>query len=365
MTDRAVAEATRRGSPDTIVVGDGVIGLASALALARDGRTVLLIGRPERGAASLASAGLLAPSLGSATAAVRRIFTIARDRYPAFVHWLAQRTGIEVPLNRAGILETIDQASAPGPGRPLDAREVATMEPLLAPGVRVVHHADDGCVDTVRLVEAMREAVRCEWAIDVVHARAARLECADGHCTLVTEDHHRHTAGHVVVAAGAWSALIDGLPFTVRVEPVRGQILALAGSPLTHAVAGDDAYLVPRRDVTLVGSTLERTGFEVATTRPALERLHRAAAALVPSLRDARVVDSWAGLRPMTPDAVPVLDRDPRWPRVIYATGHGKNGILLAPLTGEIVAALVAGAAPPVDVAPFAVDRFDRPVADN
>jgi glycine oxidase len=135
-------------------------------------------------------------------------------------------------------------------------------------------------------------------------------------------------------------------------------MLQLRGSPLSHAVSSSDAYLVPRGDTTLVGSTLERVGFDSTTTTSALERLHAAATAVVPSLADAAVERSWAGLRPMTRDALPIIARDPDLPSVVYACGHGKNGILLAPLTAECVAAIVANGAPPFDLTPFDMQRF-------
>jgi glycine oxidase len=214
-------------------------------------------------------------------------------------------------------------------------------------------------VDNVCLLEAMREAVRCEWAIDVITARAASLEWLDnGRPSLVTEDGRRHQSKSVVLAAGAWAPLISGLPRHLRVEPVRGQMLSLRAAPLRHAISGPDAYLVPRGDRTLVGSTLERVGFNARTTAAALHRLHRAAVALCPEMADAPVAESWAGLRPVTPDFQPVIGRDPEFPALVYACGHGKNGILLAPLTGECVASLVAGSVSPVDLEPFAVERF-------
>jgi len=291
---------------------------------------------------------------------------IARDRYPDFTYWLAERTGIDVPVNRDGIIEIIDSTNAFGSGSssfatatPLDAAEVRSLEPGLATGFGGLLHPLDGFVDNVRLLEAMRECARCEWAIDVIHARASRIVCGRQGCSILTEDGREHVGGAVVVAAGAWSPLVDGLPRPLHVEPVRGQMLRLHGAPLRHAVSAPDGYLVPRGDTTLVGSTLERVGFDSTTTPTTLARLRAAAAALCPTLADGAVVDAWAGLRPMTPDGLPLIGQDPEVPWLVYACGHGKNGILLAPLTGECVAALVGGSVPPVELAPFSVDRFE------
>ena len=360
-----------RDCPDVIVIGDGIIGLSVALAVARAGGTTCIIGLPARGAASHASAGLLAPSMGPGDAVVRGVMTTARDRYPDFVHWLAERTGIDVPLNRDGIVEIVpspmggpELAAVPpplgaSPATVVSSQQLRSLEPSLSGARGALLHPLDGFVDNVRLLAAMREAARCEWAVDIVDGRAARVDCASAPCSVVTEDGRRHVGGAIVLAAGAWSPLVDGLPRPLHIEPVRGQMLSLQGGALSRAIAAPDAYLVPRAGTTLVGSTLERVGFDSTTTASSLQHLRDAAIALLPELASALVVDSWAGLRPMTPDAVPILGRDPAFPSLIYACGHGKNGILLAPLTGECVAALVAGDQPPIDLRPFAVDRFD------
>ena len=342
-----------------MIVGDGVIALATAVAIARTGGSCRILGRTVAGAASTASAGLLAPSIGSANQALRSFMRASRDRYPDWVHWLAERTGVEVTLNRAGIIAlATDDDIHESEVDILDSGALHSLEPAIAPLARAYLYRDDGFVDNVRLVTALREAVRCEWSIDVVEGRVAQIEPGIDGCRVTTEDGRVQHGGTVVLAAGAWIALIAGAPRPIPVEPVRGQMLQLRGSPLSHAVSSPDAYLVPRGDTTLVGSTLERVGFDSTTTTSALERLHAAATAVVPSFADATVERSWAGLRPMTRDALPIIARDPDLPSVVYACGHGKNGILLAPLTAECVAAIVANSAPPFDLTPFDMQRF-------
>lgn len=343
---------------DVLVVGDGVVGLSIAIAIARAGGRSRVLGRTVPGAASAASAGLLAPSIGSADPEFRSIMRASRDRYPTWLHWLAERTGIEVTLNRLGIIELDpdDKADETTSDR-LDTAALHTLEPAIAQQEARLY-SDDGYVDNVRLLEALREAVRCEWSIDHVEGRVAGIEPGIDGCVVRMEDGRTQRGQSVVLAAGAWSALIAGAPRPIPVEPVRGQMLKLRGSPLAHAVSSRDAYLVPRGDCTLVGSTLERVGFDASTTSSALDRLRAAASAIVPSLAHARTHSSWAGLRPITPDGLPVLGRDPDLPSVIYACGHGKNGILLAPITGECVAALLSGNAPPVNLTPFDIQRF-------
>lgn len=359
MASRFPAENDRA---DVLVIGDGVIGLSIALRVARSGASCHVIGQTADGQASSASAGLLAPSLGNAEPAFRAFMRASRDRYPEWVRWLAERTGREVTLNRLGILEidptTPDRESGDDALR-LDRLELQSLEPALVAGKDSVLHRHDGYVDNVMLLRALREAARCEWSLDFVDGRGAICDASPRGCSVRTEDGRTLRGDTVVLAAGAWSALVAGLPRPVPVEPVRGQMLLLERSPLAHAISTPHAYLVPRGSCTLVGSTLERVGFENRTTTGARERLHRAAAAAVPELEHAAVSNSWAGLRPMTPDGAPILGRDPELPNLVYACGHGKNGILLAPITAECISAVIAGSPAPFDVTPYAIERFE------
>jgi glycine/D-amino acid oxidase-like deaminating enzyme len=357
---RTPSSSRGKSTADVLVIGDGVIGLATAIAIARAGGSCRVLGRTTPGAASPASAGLLAPSIGDAEPGFRSFMSASRDRYPAWLHWLAERTGIEVTLDRSGIiaLDTDKNTSLRAGIERLDTEALEKLEPALASHAGAVLHCDDGYVDNVRLLDALREAARCEWSIDVVDGRVAAIQPGIDSCVATMEDGRTQHGRAVVLAAGAWIALLVGAPRPVPVEPVRGQMLRLQGSPLSHAVSAGDAYLVPRGGSTLVGSTLERVGFDSTTTPAALERLRVAAVAAAPSLGDASVQGAWAGLRPMTPDARPIIGRDPDLPSVFYACGHGKNGILLAPITAECVAALIAGSPPPLDVSAFDIQRF-------
>lgn len=355
-----ISSSPSKVSADVLVIGDGVIGLATAIAIARAGGSCRILGRGTPGAASAASAGLLAPSIGDADREFRSFMTASRDRYPAWVHWLAQRTGIEVTLDRSGIIQlgASGTTSTRTGIEQLDTVALKKAEPALTSHSGAVLYHDDGFVDNVSLLAALHEAARCEWSIDVVEGRVAAIQPGIDSCTATMEDGRTQHGRAVVLAAGAWIALLVGAPRPVPVEPVRGQMLRLQGAPLSHAVSAGGAYLVPRGESTLVGSTLERVGFDCTTTAGALERLRLAAVAAVPTLRDAPVRDAWAGLRPMTPDARPIIGRDPDLPSVYYACGHGKNGILLAPLTGECLACLIAGNPPPVDISSFDIQRF-------
>jgi glycine/D-amino acid oxidase-like deaminating enzyme len=357
---RTSSSSRGKNTADVLIVGDGVIGLATAIAIARAGGSCRILGRTTPGAASAASAGLLAPSIGNAEPGFRAFMSASRDRYPAWLHWLAERTGIEVTLDRSGIIElgTEEIASQRAGIERLDAAALEKLEPALTSHPGAALYQDDGYVDNVRLLDALREATRCEWSIDVVEGRVAAIQPGIDSCSATMEDGRTQHGRSVVLAAGAWIALLVGAPRPVPVEPVRGQMLRLQGAPLSHAVSAGDVYLVPRGESTLVGSTLERVGFDSTTTSAALDRLRLAAVTAVPSLRNASVQGAWAGLRPMTPDARPIIGRDPDLPSVFYACGHGKNGILLAPITAECVASLVSGSSPPVDITAFDIQRF-------
>jgi glycine oxidase len=347
---------------DVLVIGDGVIGLSIALGVARSGGTCQVIGKSTAGQASSASAGLLAASLGNADPVFRHFMRSSRDRYPAWLRWLAERTGIEVVLNRLGILEThvgslVGESVDESESRRLSPDEVRELEPALAAAPAVLH-LHDGFADNVTLLHALREALRCEWSVDFVEGRGASIEPFSGGCSVRTDDGRKLQGGTVVLAAGAWSPLVADLPRAVNVEPVRGQMLRFGACPVIHAVSTPDAYLVPRGNDTLVGSTLERVGFDARTTVAAGEHLRRAAIKAIPALADFDVIQAWSGLRPMTPDARPILGRDPDVAGLVYACGHGKNGILLAPLTAECIVDVIAGTRPQFDLTPFSIARF-------
>jgi glycine oxidase len=354
---------------DVVVVGAGIVGLASAVALAERDADVVLVDDPRPGAASGAAAGLLAPSIGTPDGGSRAFGLVARDRYPAFVDMIRERVGISVPLDRGGVLQlALDEREAEalldgiGPDAEwLDRGALRRMEPALGDAAGAVLHRDDGLVDNVVLLDALARLAAASPRIRRVHGAVVEVEAdrTEQHVVARTADGRAIESGRLVLAAGAWVAGLRGLPRPLPVEPVRGQILLLDAAPLRHAAFGADGYVLPRgAGRTLVGSTAERAGFDASTTAVGIATLARTATRLCPALFGAPPVAEWAGLRPMTPDLLPIIGVEPRAPAVIYACGHSRNGILGAPLTGECVAALACGERPPVSLAPFAPDRF-------
>lgn len=346
---------------DLLILGGGIAGLTTALAASERQLSVILIDSPRTGAASRAAAGMLAPSAEKVPQELRAASIAARDFYPAFLDALRDRTGIEVPLDRNGILELAPEgesdrlrANAPDESRWLDEGALRELEPALASHPGALLHPLDGAVDNVTLMDALERAVE---RVPTIKRIAAEILSVDSdQPSALTRTRGRIFGTRLVLATGAWAAGIPGLPRPLPVRPVRGQLLRLAQCPVHHVTYGGGGYLVPRGDTILVGATSEEAGFENETTLPGLATLRHIATRAVPELGAAVVVDHWAGLRPMSIDGHPILGPDPDSPALVYACGFSRNGILFAPWAAARLADLLVG-----DVAdgiePFRVDR--------
>ena len=353
---------------DAVVVGAGLVGLASTAALAERGARVLLLYHNRHGEASPAAAGMLAPSVELHEGAAQRFAVAARDRYPAYVAHLKEKTGLDVPLNRRGVLElALTEAelsaepfrSPPSGAERLSAAQLRELEPELAHARGALFHPHDGAVNNLVLIRALKTLVGRHARV-VVRADAAVAISREGDdAALETESGVTYRTRALVIAAGAWTPGLAGLPRPLPVTPVRGQMLSLAGSPLRHVTYGAGGYAVPRGDGrTIVGSTMEHVAFDAGTTEAGLAQVRATGGAICPALADRRMLNGWSGLRPMTPDQLPILGRDPEFGALVYACGHSRNGVLLAPLSGEVVADLVLGREPAYDLSPFRVERF-------
>ena len=352
---------------DVVVLGDGLVGLACARACASRGFKTTIVGRRRAGLGSAAAAGFLAPTIDPVRARALPFTLAARTRYPSFLEELQATTGRSIPFALDGILRvpaTDREAAALAASTDtmstwLSAGDVAQLEPALHAPLGARLHQDDGMVDNQRLLLALDEAVAL-GALPRIEAEARRIELVGNMVAIELEGGRRLRARCVVVATGAWAPLLHGTPRTIPVRPLRGQMMALAGAPLSRPVFGFGGYLVPRpadRQV-FVGSTSEAVGYEVGTTDAALNGFRDVAGHLVPALARADEVRTWSGFRPMTFDGLPIIGPDPEYPALIYACGHSRNGILLAPLTGDVVASLVAGDEIAHDLSPFSINRF-------
>ena len=348
------------------MVGAGLIGLTTAVALAERGVSVTLIGEHRSGEASPAAAGMLAPSVERASGAAHDFGVAARDRYPSYVEFLAERSGVAVPLNRLGILQVaLSEKGIKGLRKTaletsiwLDSKELHEREPALSHALGAMFNPDDGAVDNVALIDALRRLAASSDRISSVADSVTTIDAAADSCTVTTGTGTSHHARRAVLAAGAWAGRIPGSRYAAAVTPARGQLVSYSSSPLRHVAYGPRGYVVPRGNQTIGGTTMENVGFDAATTPEGIKKVRVASEEICPRLARSGETRAWAGLRPVTPDMLPMLGIDSERPSLIYACGHSRNGVLMAPLTGDIIADLVTGTPLSHDLAQFRPDRF-------
>ena len=374
---------------DVVVIGGGVIGLAVAWRAAQRGASVCVLERGELGGgASHVAAGMLAPvtEADPGELALLELGLRSAGMWPAFATELADASGTDPGLRRCGALvvardgdeaEALERELLLRRELGLDVQRLLpsaarSREPALSPTIRLAlevpgDHAADPRATGIALAEASRRtgvalytAVTAE-RITFDGAKISGVQVSGG--AVVATD-------QVVVAAGAWSGAIGGLPEAARfpLRPVKGQIMRLrdpAGPGLLERIVRfEGGYLVPRGDGRYVlGATMEERGFDTSVTAGGLYELLRDAGELVPGIHELVVEELSAGLRPATPDNAPVLGRSAEVEGLVWATGHHRNGILLAPVTAEIVAAALDGVAgpPAFSAQRFAPDRQAAP----
>ena len=352
--------STSRKAPDVLVVGGGAIGLALALRLLESGASVRVLERDRPGGgATRAAGGMLAP-LGEAPepGPFLRAGLDSLARWPAFartvedasgtsVHF--RRTGkLVVALDAAGVKRLRDRAEWIREGgheiELLDGDAARRLEPGLAETVReALLLPSDSHVDNRRLGPALAAAVEEAGGRILTGSEVEGLRTRGGRAIGVRlQDGTERSAEVVVIAAGAWSGTLEGLPRAMPVRPVRGQMirLRLDEPGPRRLVTGPGAYLIPSVGGAelVVGATEEEAGFDERTDPESLRGLHESAGRMFPALGDAERMESWAGLRPGSADDLPILGPDPEVGGLFWATGHYRNGILLTPFTAEVVA---------------------------
>ena len=339
------------------VIGGGVIGLLSALRLAQRGHSVRVVERGEPGReASWAAAGILgAQAEAKAKGPFLELCLRSRELYPA----LAEELG-DIGFSRCGVLRlafTEEEAEQIREQQAWQSGAGLRAELVHHPGARLaLWQPDDGVVDNRKLTLALRSALDGA-RVPVLRARAVRLRFGRDALEAVETEREVLPTRRAVVAAGAWSAEIGGSGIaTDELAPVRGQMIAYHAPPPASVVFGGGGYAVPRPGRVLVGATMEREGFDRRTTPEGLAWLREVAARLLPELAALQPAEHWAGLRPASRDGLPLLGRT--LPGVVVATGHHRNGILLAPATAELVVQLVEGASP--ELRAFAPGRFQE-----
>jgi glycine oxidase len=221
-------------------------------------------------------------------------------------------------------------------------------------------HANGGWVDNRALMSAMQRSVALARNIQVIGAGVESVSrvATSVELTLASAG-GLISASNVVLAAGAWTTTIRGLPRALPLEAVRGQMLSVSGLHLNHVLIGEGGYAVPRPGgLALMGSTMERAGFNAETTEEGVTQIREGVAGISANLARSPEVTRWAGLRPITPDLLPVIGREPEWPALIYAFGHGRNGVLLSGMTSLCVGDLVCNREPRTNISPFRPDRW-------
>src|SRR3990172_3263138 len=361
---------------DIVIVGGGVIGLSIARALGtRASRDILLLERSSLGAeASFAAAGMLAPQAEADNS--DPFFTLAcrsRDMYKDFCSALLEETGIDVELDTTGTLylalnekdvkENEEryrwQTRAGLPVDKLTAAAARQLEPCISEDVHMaLRFPQDGQVENRRLVSALtasaqKHGVRIETSVTVQSIR-----CTGDRVAGVETSRGFVDTRNIIVAAGAWTSFLSpdkALP-QIRIEPIRGQMICFDCKPpiAQHVIYTRRGYLVPRRDGRLLaGSTSEASGFDKRVTAAGMHSILSAALEISSRTAQLSFTDSWAGLPPRAPDGLPVLGPCAEIRGLFYATGHYRNGILLAPITGELIAQAITESSVSTLMEPF------------
>ena len=351
---------------DVIVIGGGIIGLSLSIELRKKGASVLVVERGEPGReASYAAGGMLVDSGAETPPALQPLATASAGMYPEFVHELQMESGLAIDLRDQGAIVF------PSPGKldegsgfklePLLPASLAELEPALAESDLPAFYLKERSVDPRGLSTAAIKAAK-HLGVNFSSGNAATaVHLSDGRVSGVGTRKTTFLAPKVVNCAGAWSGQIP--PYAFPTRPVKGQMLCLVSPSrelLKHVIRAPEVYLIPRSDRRiLVGTTVEEAGFDKRTDVATMQRLHRAAIAMVPELRNAKILEDWAGLRPGTPDSLPILGQTAT-PGYYVATGHFRDGILLAPITAYLMAQIIEGRNPDFNVALFSPARFSN-----
>jgi len=365
-----------------VVVGAGVSGLGIGWKLAEAGRSVTVIDRGPAGrGASWAAAGMLAPQVEAEPGeeALLPLMLESQALWTEFAPAVERASGQDIGYRTEGTLAVaLDRddreklrfrydylVSLKRELEWLSGAEARRLEPHLARGVTAAISSPlDHQVDNRALVEALKIAFRNSGGILIENTPVHEVLIASGRARGVVAGEATIEAERVVIAAGAWSRNIPGLPDEARppVRPVKGQMLAVqmdkAAPLITRVVWGPDGYFVPRADGRLlVGATVEEMGFDTTLTAGGMFELLRAAWETLPGTYDMPLIESWAGLRPASRDDAPILG-ETEVEGLIMATGHHRNGILLTPITAHAVSRLILDGRAPASIAPFSLARF-------
>lgn len=349
---------------DVIIIGGGIIGLSLSIALRKRGAKVLIVERGQPGReASYAAGGMLVDCSTETAAALQPLASASARMYPEFAHELQIESGVNVDLREPGTIvfppaEHVHERPGFTVASLLPA-PLAELEPALAATDRPAFFLKERSVDPRGVTAAAWETAKKRGVDFSSGDPATSVNVFHGRVTGVRTAKTAFASAKIVNCAGAWAGQIAPHPFPTR--PVKGQMLCLAAPSRTllkHVVRSHEIYLIPRSDGRiLVGTTVEEAGFDKRTNPATIQHFHRSAVAMVPQLENAKILENWAGLRPGTPDALPILGATST-PGYYVAAGHFRDGILLAPITAHVMAELITGNACNYDLTPFSPQRF-------
>jgi glycine oxidase len=371
-------------SADVVVIGAGVIGCAIARELAVRGKSVIIVERNSPGRrASWAAAGMLSPLGEAGDGPFLELCDASLDRFASFAHTLREETGIDVEYRTNGKLYVATgdtdaelRRIAEGPLAQrfdvslLDGDGARGLESRLSDAITLAlligrdHRVNNRLLAQALIAAGTAKGVRFRNA-----APAAALVVRSGAVSGVRLMSGEHiTAPHVVLAAGAWSGMMEGLPRELPIRPVKGQMFSVDArardaarddANIERAIFARSCYIIPREDGRLlIGATMEEAGFRKGPTPRGIAELMNAVMKIVPAIADMPLVETWAGFRPATPDGLPIIGEDPDVSGLLYATGHVRNGILLTPVPAAAIADIIQEATPPVDLDAFSMSRF-------
>lgn len=370
---------TPRETADVVIVGGGVIGLSIARALAQRGvRDLVVIEKGRFGReASWAAGGTLAPQIEADRCDdFFRLACASRDSYCDFAKTLEDETGVDVQLDTTGTLYVAFtaeeetklwsrcawQQSQQFNVEWLGGDDARGIEPCLSENVRgALRFPHDYQVENRRLCEALFIANQKLGVHLIDNCEAHSLRIKDRTVQGIETSGGFVESHTIVIAAGAWTSMITS-PGNVHIEPVRGQMLCFEASQFVrHVIYSSRGYLVPRHDGRLLaGSTIEEVGFDRRVTDEGINAIKSMAIEIAPAIERMPLIDSWAGFRPRAEDGLPVLGASADIEGLYYATGHYRNGILLAPITGELIAETIVNGESASLLKPFSPNRFLR-----
>lgn len=349
---------------DAIIIGAGIIGLSLARELRKGGLDVLLLDKSEPAReASYAGAGMLVANPVEQSPPLRELAAASAAMYPEFVREVEEESGTKVDFRRDGAIVIADEADTYALPA-LSAEQLQNLEPELSVPAKAWRLPEDA-VDPRTLTAALFGACRKSGVHIASGSQAIEVKVERSRVIGVATKQTEYSCQVVVNASGAWGAGIKNAALPIR--PVKGHMLALLPQRrdlIRHVIRSRtaDVYLVPRTGGPIVvGATVEEAGFDKQVVPTIIQRLHQEAARIVPELGEAKIHESWAGLRPAAPDGLPVIG-EMEASGVYAANGHFRNGILLAPITAEILTAMICNQPQPLDISVFDPSRFAQHV---